>query len=42
MVGAAEIRHIQLTKKQLQITFGKHDYATINIKTGEVTCVGAD
>ncbi|MEM6720547.1 MAG: hypothetical protein AAF611_14565 [Bacteroidota bacterium] len=42
MVGAAEIRHIQLTKKGLGITYGKHNYAVLDAKTGNVIYFGSD
>ena len=41
-VGPAAIRFIRLYQDKLQVTFGKHSFATINIKDGETTYLGAD
>lgn len=41
-VGKPEIRHIKLTGDKIQITFGKHDFASVDIKDGNVKYLGAD
>lgn len=40
--GVATVRYLRLESDQLKVIFGKHDHATINIYTGELTCDGAD
>jgi hypothetical protein len=41
-VGKPEIRHIKLTDDKIQITFGKHDFASVDIKDGKVNYLGRD
>jgi hypothetical protein len=41
-VGKPEIRHIKLSEDKIQITFGKHDFASVDIKDGKVKYLGAD
>ena len=41
-VGKPEIRHMKLTADKIQITFGKHDFASVDIKDGKVKYLGAD
>lgn len=42
LVGKPEIRAIWIKNKNLQIVHGKHDYAKIEIETGELVCEGSD
>lgn len=42
VVGKLEIRYIKLTADKIQITFGKHDYASVDIADGKIKCLGAD
>jgi len=37
-----KIRYIKLSKDNIDVTYGKHDYATVDIKNGKVTCLGSD
>lgn len=41
-VGKPEIRYIKLTADKIEITFGKHDFANVDIVNGEVKCLGTD
>lgn len=41
-VGKSEIRYVKLTKDKIQITFGKHDFASVDIDDGKVKYLGAD
>jgi hypothetical protein len=41
-VGKPEIRFIHLKKNQINLTFGKHNFAKINITNGKLDCLGAD
>lgn len=42
-VGKPEIRYIKLNNNEtISVTFGKHNYAIIDINTGRITCLGAD
>jgi hypothetical protein len=41
-VGKPEIRYIKLTTDKVEITFGKHDFASVDIVNGKVKCLGAD
>jgi hypothetical protein len=41
-VGKSEIRYIKLTEDKILITFGKHDFASVDIEGGKVKCLGAD
>jgi hypothetical protein len=40
--GNSVVRYICLQADKLQIVFGKHSHAKINIYTGELTCEGDD
>lgn len=40
--GRPEIRRIMLTENEIEITFGKHDFASVEIKDGKVKYLGAD
>jgi hypothetical protein len=42
VVGRPEIRHIKLTTDKIAVTFGKHDFASVDIVDGKVKCLGAD
>lgn len=42
VVGKPEIRFIKLNKEVVEILFGKHDFATVNLTTGKVIYSGAD
>ena len=41
-VGKSEIGYIKLDGNKIFLTFGKHDYANVNIADGEVECLGSD
>jgi hypothetical protein len=41
-VGAPEIRYFKLSKDVIEIVFGKHSYANIDISSGKIKCLGAD
>ena len=41
-VGKPEIRYIKLTVDKIEVTFGKHDFASVDIVDGKVKCLGAD
>ena len=41
-VGKPEVRYIKLTEDKIEITFGKHDFASVDIKDGKVKYLGAD
>jgi hypothetical protein len=41
-VGKPEIRYINLTTDKIEVTFGKHDFASVDIVDGKVKCLGAD
>jgi hypothetical protein len=41
-VGTPEICYIKLTTDKIQIVFGKHDFASVDIIDGKVICLGAD
>lgn len=40
--GKPEIRYIKLTTDKIEITFGKHNFASVDILDGKVKCLGAD
>jgi hypothetical protein len=42
MVGKFEIRDIKIEKEYLKIDYGKHSFAKILIKKGEIICEGSD
>jgi hypothetical protein len=39
-IGQPAIRYIKLDQGQIFITYGKHDFAQVNIVTGNTTCLG--
>jgi len=41
-VGAPVIRHLAVTGSSLEVTFGKHSSASIDLKTMSLTCGGSD
>ena len=41
-VGEPKIRYIKLTEKVIKITFGKHSWAEVDIKSGKTKFIGAD
>lgn len=41
-VGKPAIRYIKLTAEKIEITFGKHNFASVDIADGKVKCLGAD
>jgi hypothetical protein len=41
-VGKPTIRYMKLEQGEIFVTYGKHDYARVNILTGKITCLGAD
>jgi hypothetical protein len=41
-VGKPEIRYLKLTHDKIQIVFGKHDYASVDIRDGKAKYLGAD
>ena len=41
-VGKSEIRFIEIIKDKILVTFGKHNYAEINLKNGKTKFIGAD
>ncbi|MDT5122588.1 MAG: hypothetical protein QOC96_2070 [Acidobacteriota bacterium] len=42
LVGEAKITHIELTKQCVNVRYGKHCYAKVDLKTLAVECVGCD
>ena len=42
VVGQPEIRYIELNKNKIEVAFGKHDFANINIQDGKTTYLGSD
>ena len=41
-VGQPEVRNIRLDNDTLNVIFGKHDFARVDIHTGKATYLGAD
>ena len=41
-VGKPEIRYFKLNENVIEIVFGKHDFANVDLETGKVTYLGAD
>ena len=41
-IGQPMIRHISLSEDQLQLVFGKHDFAEVQINNGKTKYVGSD
>ena len=41
-VGEAKITHIEITKQSVDVTYGKHCAAKVDLKTLAVECVGCD
>ncbi len=42
LVGTPKIRHIELKEDKIVVTFGKHDFASVDARTGKVTYLGSD
>jgi hypothetical protein len=42
MVGKPAIRHLRLEADKIHITFGKHDFASVDLQDGKAECLGAD
>ena len=40
--GKSEIRFIEIIKDKMLVTFGKHNYAEINLENGKTKFIGAD
>lgn len=40
--GQPVIRHLSFAENQLQVTFGKHDFAAIEINSGKTIYLGSD
>jgi hypothetical protein len=41
-VGAPVIRHLAVAGSSLEITFGKHAFASLDLKTMTLACAGSD
>ncbi|MFC5978015.1 hypothetical protein [Flavobacterium salmonis] len=41
-IGKPEIRALQYNNLTITISYGKHDFAVVNIETGEIKFHGAD
>ena len=41
-VGQAAIRHLSIKGGLVQVTYGKHSFANVGLKTGHITCAGSD
>lgn len=41
-VGKPEVRFIKLIQDKIQLTFGKHAFASVDILDGRVRCLGED
>lgn len=41
-VGKAAIRHLSINGGLVQVTYGKHSFANVGLKSGHVTCRGSD
>ena len=41
-VGKPEIRSIKKSKYTVQVVYGKHSYAEIDLATDEIRCLGSD
>jgi hypothetical protein len=41
-IGEAKIKHIELTKEYVNVTYGKHCFAKVDLKTLAIDCVGCD
>lgn len=41
-VGEKKIRYYRAEGKIIDVVYGKHDFASIDINTGRITCLGAD
>ena len=40
--GKQDVRHIKLSVDKICVTYGKHEYANVDIKDGKVKCLGSD
>ncbi len=41
-VGKAAIRHLAIKGGLVQVTYGKHSFVNVGLKTGHITCRGSD
>ena len=41
-IGQSTIRYIRLDNNTISVTFGKHNYASVDINNGKTTFLGAD
>ena len=41
-VGEKKIRYYRVAGKIIDVVYGKHDFASIDVNTGKITCLGAD
>ena len=41
-VGEPKIRYIKLNEKVIKVTFGKHSWAEVDLKSGKTKFIGAD
>jgi hypothetical protein len=41
-IGQPVIRHLNLSEDQLRVTFGKHDFAEVQINSGKTKYLGSD
>ena len=41
-VGEPKIRYIKLNKKVIEVTFGKHSWAEVDVESGKTKFIGAD
>jgi len=42
VIGEREIRYLHIDKEKLYITYAKHDYFYIDLKTGKLNYLGSD
>jgi hypothetical protein len=42
MIGKPEIRYLKLTTDKIHIVYGKHSFASVDIRDGKVSCLGSD
>jgi hypothetical protein len=41
-VGEPKVRSLTIRGGIVNVAFGKHDYATVDLKSGQIACQGAD
>ena len=41
-VGNPSIRYLKLEHDKISVVYGKHDFASVDITTGKIACLGAD